>query len=487
MGQGDAPGAPGLDPAAVKVNVVSDRTQTIRASVADVQFTLLLTVALVVMVIFAFLRNFWATVIPAVTVPLALIGTFAVLYELGYSLDNLSLMALSIAVGFVVDDAVVEIENIVRHMEGGLSPFEAALKGSGEIGFTVMAITFSLIAVFIPLFLMSGYVGLLFREFAIAVTAALVLSLLIARTLTPMMCAYVLKPESKEHGRLYRLTEHGFNGLLHVYETGLKVVLRHRFTTLLVMLGTIALTGYLYVIIPKGFFPEQDTGLIIGQSEAAQDISFEAMKERQQALLDAVMRDPAVATVASAVGAGGGLYTLNDGRVFIQLKPHGQRDPIDRVMARLRINLARIQGITLYMQAAQDITIGARLNKTRVSIHHERRRPRRAQPLGDVVPRQVEGHSRNRRRRDRSAQYSADARHHDQARSRLKLRHLTLHYRQHAGRRLRPAHRLDHLYHPTAVPCHSGGQPQVSVRARSARRHLCQIIERAAGAHLHAG
>jgi hydrophobe/amphiphile efflux-1 (HAE1) family protein len=351
-------------PAAVKVNIVSDRTQTIRASVSDVQFTLLLTVALVVTVIFIFLRNFWATVIPAVTVPLSLVGTFAVLYELGYSLDNLSLMALSIAVGFVVDDAVVEIENIVRHMEEGLSPYDAALKGSGEIGFTVMAITFSLIAVFIPLFLMSGYVGLLFREFAVAVSAALLLSLLISRTLTPMLCAYLLKPESKEHGWLYRLSERGFDGVLHVYEVGLKIVLRHRLTTLMVMFGTIALTGYLYVIIPKGFFPQQDTGLILGQSEAAQDISFDAMKERQQALLDAVMRDPAVATVGSAVGAGGGLYTLNDGRVFIQLKPHGQRDPIDQVMARLRTNLAKIQGITLYMQAAQDITIGARLNKT---------------------------------------------------------------------------------------------------------------------------
>jgi multidrug efflux pump subunit AcrB len=316
------------------------------------------------MVIFLFLRNFWATVIPAVTVPLALIGTFAVLYALGYSLDNLSLMALSIAVGFVVDDAVVEIENIVRHMETGLSPYDAAMKGSGEIGFTVMAITFSLIAVFIPLFLMSGYVGLLFREFAVAVSAALVLSLLISRTLTPMMCAYVLKPGHREHGWLYRVSERGFDGILNLYEAGLKIVLRHRFITLMVMLGTIALTGYLYVVIPKGFFPQQDTGLIIGQSEAAQDISFAAMRERQQALQDVIMQDPAVVTVGSAVGPGGGLYTLNDGRVFIQLKPHGQRDPIDKVIARLGANLARIQGITLYMQAAQDITIGARLNKT---------------------------------------------------------------------------------------------------------------------------
>ncbi|WP_050420577.1 efflux RND transporter permease subunit [Bradyrhizobium tropiciagri] len=351
-------------PTAVKINVISDRTQTIRASVSDVQFTLMLTVALVVMVIFIFLRNFWATVIPAVTVPLSLVGTFAILYEMGYSLDNLSLMALSIAVGFVVDDAVVEIENIVRHMEEGLPPYEAAMKGSGEIGFTVMAITFSLIAVFIPLFLMSGYVGLLFREFAMTVSVALVISLVISRTLTPMMCAYLLKPESKDHGWLYRLSERGFDGLLNLYEAGLKIVLRHRFITLMVMFSTIALTGYLYVIIPKGFFPQQDTGLILGQSEAAQDISFEAMAERQQALLDAIMRDPAVATIGSAVGAGGGTYTVNDGRVFIQLKPANQRDSIDKVMARLRTNLAKIQGITLYMQPAQDITIGARLNKT---------------------------------------------------------------------------------------------------------------------------
>jgi HAE1 family hydrophobic/amphiphilic exporter-1 len=351
-------------PPAVKVNIISDRTETIRASIADVQFTLILTVALVVMVIFIFLRNFWATIIPAVTVPLSLVGTFAVLYALGYSLDNLSLMALSIAVGFVVDDAVVVIENIVRHMEEGASPYEASLKGAGEIGFTIVSITLSLIAVFIPLFLMSGYVGLLFREFAVAVSVALVLSLLISLTLTPMMCAYLLKPESKEHGWLYRMSERGFDGLLHAYEAGLKVVLRHRFITLMIMFGTIALTGYLYVIIPKGFFPQQDTGLIIAQSEAAQDISFQAMQERQQALLDALMRDPAVATIGSAVGAGGGVFTLNDGRAYISLKPANQRDPIDKVMARLRTNLAKIQGITLYMQAAQDVTIGARLNKT---------------------------------------------------------------------------------------------------------------------------
>ena len=352
-------------PSAIKVNVISDRTETIRASVGDVQFTLLLTVALVVMVIFLFLRNFWATIIPAVTVPLSLVGTFAVLYALGYTLDNLSLMALSIAVGFVVDDAVVVIENIVRHLEEGASPLQAALKGAGEIGFTIVSITFSLIAVFIPLFLMSGYVGLLFREFAVAVSVALVLSLLISLTLTPMMCARLLKPQRERHGRLYRLSERGFDGLLSLYESGLKIVLRHRFTTLMVMLGTIVLTGYLYIVIPKGFFPQQDTGLIIGLSEAAQDISYSAMAERQMAVINAVLEDPAVASVGSAIGAGGGTTTINNGRMFIALKPNNERDATaDQVVRRLQTRLARIQGITLYMQAAQDITIGGRLSKT---------------------------------------------------------------------------------------------------------------------------
>ena len=351
-------------PSGIKISTVSDRTETIRASVKDVQFTLVLSVALVVMVIFLFLRNVWATIIPAVTVPLSLIGTFAVLYELGYSLDNLSLMALTIATGFVVDDAVVVIENTVRHLEEGLSPMQAALKSAGEIGFTIISITLSLIAVFIPLFLMSGYVGELFREFAVAVSVALVLSLVIALTLTPMMCSRLLKPEGEQHGRIYRLFERGFDALLNLYEAGLKVVLRHRFSTLMVMLGTVALTGYLYMIIPKGFFPQQDTGLILGFSEAAQDISYQAMAQRQQALIDAVLQDPAV-SVGTGIGAGGGNYTTNTGRMFISLKPKGQRDAsADQIILRLQQRLAKIQGIALYMQAAQDITIGGRLNKT---------------------------------------------------------------------------------------------------------------------------
>jgi len=301
-----------------------------------------------------------------VTVPLSLIGTFAVLYALGYSLDNLSLMALSIAVGFVVDDAVVVIENIVRHLEEGLSPMEAALKGSKEIGFTIISITLSLIAVFIPLFLMGGYVGKLFQEFAVTISVSLLLSLVISLTLTPMMCARLLKDEAhRQHGRLYRLSERAFDGLLVLYEHGLKIVLRHRFITLMVMLGTIALTGYLYVVIPKGFFPQQDTGQIVGITEASQDISFAAMVQRQQALVDVLLKDPAIESVSNYIGPGGPTATLNQGRVFIVLKPHDQRDvSADQVIKRLRPQLAKIQGIALFMQAAQDITIGARLTKT---------------------------------------------------------------------------------------------------------------------------
>jgi HAE1 family hydrophobic/amphiphilic exporter-1 len=317
------------------------------------------------MVIFLFLRNLWATVIPAVTVPLSLVGTLAALYVLGYSLDNLSLMALSIAVGFVVDDAVVVIENIVRHLEEGLSPMDAALKGSAEIGFTIISITLSLIAVFIPLFLMGGYVGKLFQEFAITVSVSLVLSLFVSLTLTPMMCSRLLKPPVKTHGRLYMLFEHGFDGLLGIYERGLRMALRHRFPTLLVMLGTIGVTGYLYVVIPKGFFPQQDTGMIVGIAEAAQDISYPAMADRMQAAVKVLLKDPAIASVGSSIGPGGSTVTLNQGRLFIALKPRDQRDAsADQVINRLQGPLSKIEGITLYMQAAQDITVGARLAKT---------------------------------------------------------------------------------------------------------------------------
>ena len=353
-------------PPSIKVNVVSDRTQTIRASVTDVQFTLMLTVVLVVMVIFVFLRNFWATVIPAITVPLSLIGTFAVLYELDYSLDNLSLMALSIAVGFVVDDAVVVIENIVRHLEEGSSPMQAALKGSGEIGFTIVSITLSLIAVFIPLFLMGGYVGKLFQEFAVTSASRSFFRCVISLTLDADDVRAAAQGRKRQAARMaLSHVRTRFRWLAGAYERGLKVALRHRFITLMVMLGTIALTGYLYVVIPKGFFPQQDTGLIVGITEAAQDISFPAMAERMEALLDPLLKDPAVASVAASIGPGGPTATLNQGRVFIALKPQSERNAsADQVIDRLQPQLAKIQGITLYMQAAQDITVGARVAKT---------------------------------------------------------------------------------------------------------------------------
>ena len=353
-------------PPSIKIHVVSDRTQTIRASVADVQKTLLLTVALVVGVIFLFLRKLWATVIPAISVPMSLIGTFAVMSVLGYSLDNLSLMALTIAVGFVVDDAIVMIENIVRHIEEGKTPMQAALEGAGEIGFTILSISISLVAVFIPLFLMSGIVGLLFREFAVTVAVAIVVSVVVSLTLTPMMCARVLTARGDARsGLLSHALERFFDGLTAAYDRGLVVALRHRFVTLLVMISTIAATLVLFVEIPKGFFPQQDTGLIVGIAEGAQNSSPQAMKDRMQAVLAVVTKDPAVAAANAYIGPGGPTVTENDGRMFITLKPLGQRTATaNQVIERLNKALQPVWGVTLYMQAAQDITIGARLSKT---------------------------------------------------------------------------------------------------------------------------
>jgi hydrophobe/amphiphile efflux-1 (HAE1) family protein len=353
-------------PPGIDVRIASDRTQTIQASVADVQFTLLLTIALVVGVIALFLRKLWATVIPAVSVPISLVGTFALMYALGYSLDNLSLMALTIAIGFVVDDAIVMVENIVRHIEEGATPMRAALDGAGEIGFTILSISISLVAVFIPLFLMGGVVGLMFREFAVTVAVSILVSVVVSLTLTPMMCARLLPGhEEKPPGRLSRWLEGFFTWLTARYDDGLRVALRHRFLTLLTFFGTVALTGYLFVTIPKGFFPQQDTGLIVGISEAAQDVSPEGMKQRQQAILGIIMKDPAVADVAGYIGPGGPTVTENNGRVFITLKPDTERNvTADQVIQRLSAALDQVQGMKVYMQAAQDITIGALVSKT---------------------------------------------------------------------------------------------------------------------------
>jgi len=351
-------------PPAIHVQTIVDRTQTIRASVADVEFTLLLSIALVVMVIFLFLRSFWATIIPSVTVPLALVGTFAAMYLLGYSLDNLSLMGLTIAVGFVVDDAIVMLENIFRHIEDGMTPMEAALKGAGEIGFTIISISLSLIAVFIPLLLMGGIVGRLFREFAVTVSITVILSAFVSLTLTPMMCARFLQPHARQHGRLYRAVEAMFDAMLGFYDRTLRVALRFRTVTLLVFFATLALTVFLFIIIPKGFFPQQDIGVLFGITEANQDISYDEMYRKQQQVNAIVAADPAVASFASLVGAGNAGQTANNGRIFINLKPWGTRDPVMAVIARLNEKMAGVEGFRLYMQPAQDITVGGRLSRT---------------------------------------------------------------------------------------------------------------------------
>ncbi|WP_295558400.1 multidrug efflux RND transporter permease subunit [uncultured Hyphomicrobium sp.] len=353
-------------PPSIKIDVLSDRTQTIRASVEDVQFTLLISIALVVAVIFVFLRSLWATIIPSVTVPLSLLGALALMWLAGYSLDNLSLMALTIAVGFVVDDAIVMLENIVRHVEDGMKPFDAAIKGAEEIGFTIVSISLSLVAAFIPLLLMGGIIGRLFREFAVTVTMTIAVSAFVALTLTPMMCSRFLRPEHEvKHGRLHAWTERGFDALLRAYERALDFCLRRRFLTLMVFFATIASTVMLFVAIPKGFFPQQDTGLLQGTSEAAQDVSFAEMMRLQQTLGDIIAKDPDIETYAMAIGAGGASASLNTGRFFITLKPRSERNvSADAIIARLRKATQSVEGVKLYLQAAQDITVGGRAGRS---------------------------------------------------------------------------------------------------------------------------
>ncbi len=350
-------------PAGIKLDIMSDRTQTIRASVSDVQFTLLLTISLVVMVIFVFLRNLWATIIPSITVPLALLGAVALMWTAGYSLDNLSLMALTISVGFVVDDAIVMLENIERHLEEGMGPLEAAMKGAGEIGFTILSISVSLIAVLIPLLLMSGIVGRLFREFSITLAMTILVSAFVSLTLTPMMAARFMKDRKHaEHGRLYLASERVFDAMLRGYEHGLDLCIRWRFVTLMVFFATVGVTVYLFMIIPKGFFPSQDTGLIFGTAEGAQDISFADMKRKTQEFGAIAQKDPAVYSVAMALGGAG---ALNNARVFITLKPREQRDvSAQQVIARLRPQIAKVEGGALFLQAAQDVRVGGRPSRT---------------------------------------------------------------------------------------------------------------------------
>jgi hydrophobe/amphiphile efflux-1 (HAE1) family protein len=353
-------------PPSIKMTAISDRTTTIRASVHDVQFSLLLSIALVVMVIFLFLRRFWPTFIASITVPLALAGTFALMYLCHYSIDNLSLMAVTIAVGFVVDDAIVVIENIHRFIEHGDPPMQAALKGARQISFTVISMSTSLVAVFIPLLFMGGLIGRLFHEFAVTVTLAIFVSGVISLTLTPMLCSRFLRPESgyRKPGAFIRACERSFNWLLGHYETGLRWVLQHHSFMLGVWLLTLVATIMLYRAVPKGFFPQQDTGIIMGTTDAAQDISFIAMKELQQKVARIVLADPAVATMASFIGSGVASSTVNNGRMFITLKPRDERDATaDQVINRLRKKLVGVIGINLFLQASQDIRVGGRMSR----------------------------------------------------------------------------------------------------------------------------
>ena len=351
-------------PPAIKIDVISDRTQTIRAAVEDVQYTLLITIALVVMVIFVFLRSFWATVIPTVTVPLALLGACALMWVFGYTLDNLSLMALTIAVGFVVDDAIVMLENITRYIEEGEKPLAAAFKGASEIGFTIMSISISLVAVLIPLLLMGGIIGRLFREFAVTLTMTIFVSMVVSLTLTPMMASRFLRAHGEtRHGRFYQWSERAFDAMLHSYERGLDLAMRWKLTTLMIFFATLALSLYLFVVIPKGFFPQQDVGLITATSEAGQDISFAAMKQRQEALGAIVQADPDVASVAMAIGGSG--RAGNNGNLFITLKPRNQRSAsAQQIIARLRPKVDKVEGARLFMQAAQDVRLGGRPTRT---------------------------------------------------------------------------------------------------------------------------
>jgi multidrug efflux pump len=347
-------------PPTIHLGILIDRTPTIRASIRDVEITLIISIFLVVMVVFAFLRNVWATAIPSVAVPLSLIGTFGVMYMLGYSLDNLSLMALTISTGFVVDDAIVVIENISRYLEAGMKPMEAALRGSREIGFTVISMSTSLVAVFIPILLMGGVVGRLFREFAVTLTTAISVSLMVSLTTTPMMCARFLKQHKGEHGMAYRAAERAFDGLRDFYDVCLRWVLRHQPIVLLLTIATVCLSIYLYVMVPKGFFPQQDTGRLTGNIQADQDVSFRNMDEKLKVFAKIVQDDPAVETLSGSTGGGFG-GAVNTARIFAQLKPLAQRKlTSDQVIARIRNKTLHVPGATLFLQSVQDVRVGGR-------------------------------------------------------------------------------------------------------------------------------
>jgi multidrug efflux pump len=446
-------------PGSMSLSIVMDRTPVIRASLHDVERTLAISVGLVILVVFVFLRNLRATLIPAVAVPVSLISTFGVMYLFGYSLDNLSLMALTIATGFVVDDAIVVLENITRYREQGLSPVDAALRGAKEIAFTVVSMTLSLVAVFIPIFLMGGMLGRLFREFAVTLSTAILVSLVVSLTTIPMLCARVLKSEPRDtHGWWYRVSERGFGWLSGGYATSLAWVLRHPRTMLVVTLGTMALTVYLYILVPKGFFPQQDTGRLFGNIQAAQDISFQAMRQKLTDVVDIIKSDPAVASITGFTGGGSHAGTTNTGRMFIALKPLEERGiSSDEVIARLRPKLAKVPGAPTYLQAIQDLRIGGRASSAQyqytlqsVDLAELNTWAPKVEAKLRTVPEIVDVNSDQQDRGQQSLVVFDRV-----TASRLGLSPSI--DRRHALRCLRPAAGLDHVYAAQSVPCGDGG------------------------------
>ena len=456
-------------PESVKVQQLTDLTTTIRASVRDVEFELMLTIGLVVMVIFLFLRNLSATIIPSVAVPLSLVGTFGVMYLLGYSLNNLTLMALTISTGFVVDDAIVMIENIVRYIEEGEHPLRAALKGAEQIGFTIISLTVSLVAVLIPLLFMGDIVGRLFREFAVTLSITILMSAVVSLTLTPMMCSKLLKhtPEAQQ-GRFYRASEKGWNWIIGLYETTLKWVLGRQTATLLVALATLAVTILLFIEIPKGFFPIQDTGVIQGISEGAQTVSFTEMSREQQQLAQVILQDPAVDSLSSFIGVDGTNTTLNSGRILINLKPLEVRKiSATDVITRLQPKLAQVSGITLYMQPVQDLTVEDRVSRTEFQYTLEDPSSDELNVYAPKLLARLQTTSRVARRSQRSAgAWTANA-------TGVRPRHglapgnHALGDRSDAVRRLRPAPGLHHVHAAQPIPRDSGSEAGLSPKTRS--------------------
>ena len=465
-------------PAAVDLTIMSDRTVTIRASVADVEFELALAVVLVVIVIFVFLRTLPGTIIPSLSVPLSLVGTFGAMYLLGFSLDNLSLMALTIATGFVVDDAIVMIENIARYVEGGMSPLDAALRGSEQIGFTIISLTISLIAVLIPLLFMGDVVGRLFHEFAITLAITIVISAVVSLTLVPMMCARLIRhrPESARSAFDVR-SERIFNAMTGGYGRALNWVLDRQPLTLLVAVLTLVFTVLLYYEIPKGFFPVQDTGLIQAITEASQSVSYQEMAKLQSRLAEAVLKDPDVVNLSSYVGVDGTNRTLNTGRFLITLKPHDQRSlSASAIIPRLQREVSGVTGITLYMQPVQDLTIELDDHPRALQFRTRRRQRDGIRYLGAKAGGPPEPAAAAFRRRQRSAAAGACSRSGHRSRHRQPLRHHAGHRGQRALRRLRPAHRLDYLYAVQPVSRHSRTRSDAAALARRAVEHLFAVI-----------